>query len=54
MFLMFVDESGDVGLVRSPTRYFILCGLVLHELRWEQHINALLAFRRDDERTIRA
>jgi hypothetical protein len=47
MFLMFVDESGDTGLVRSPTRYFILCGMVLHELRWDQHVNTLLAFRQD-------
>ena len=29
---MYVDESGDVGLVGSPTRYFVLVGLVVHEL----------------------
>ena len=32
MFLMYVDESGDAGLVGSPTRYFVLTGLVVHEL----------------------
>ena len=36
MYLMYVDESGDIGLVNSPTRYFVLVGVVLHELRWEQ------------------
>jgi|SRR5664280_805520 len=46
MYLMFVDESGDTGLTRSPTRHFILCGLVLHELRWKDTLDGLLAFRR--------
>lgn len=46
MFLMYVDESGDKGLVRSPTRYFILTGLVVHELRWHNMLAALIAFRR--------
>jgi len=43
---MFVDESGDTGLVNSPTRYFVLCGLVLHELRWKDTLDGLLAFRK--------
>ena len=47
MFLMYVDESGDVGLVNSPTRYFVLVGLVLHELRWQQTRDELISFRRD-------
>ena len=33
MYLMYVDESGDSGLVNSPTRYFVLTGMVVHELR---------------------
>lgn len=45
MYLMYVDESGDSGLVDSPTRYFILSGLVLHELRWNQALDQLIAFR---------
>lgn len=47
MYLMYVDESGDCGLVNSPSRYFILCGLVLHELRWQDVLNQLAEFRRD-------
>jgi Protein of unknown function (DUF3800) len=46
MFLMYVDESGDKGLVNSPTRYFILTGLVIHELRWHDTLAALVALRR--------
>ena len=46
MFLMYVDESGDVGMNNSPTRYFVLSGLVIHELRWMQYLDQLIVFRR--------
>jgi hypothetical protein len=46
MFRMFVDESGNTGLVDSPTRYFILTGLVVHELRWQTYLEQIIAFRR--------
>lgn len=47
MYMMYVDESGDVGLVGSPTRYFVLTGLVIHELRWKQTQEELLIFRKE-------
>ncbi|MFZ0279660.1 MAG: DUF3800 domain-containing protein [Candidatus Sulfotelmatobacter sp.] len=43
---MYVDESGDCGLVNSPTRYFVLTGIVIHELRWRTYLNQLVDFRR--------
>jgi len=43
---MYVDESGDTGLVRSPSRYFCLSGLVVHESRWRDFIRQLLHFRK--------
>lgn len=46
MYLMYVDESGDCGLTGSPTRYFVLSGLVVHELRWASYLDQLIAFRR--------
>lgn len=48
MYLMYVDESGDCGLPAdgSPTRYFCLTGLVVHELRWLETHSQLLRFRR--------
>jgi hypothetical protein len=50
MYLMYVDESGDVGMVNSPSRYFVLVGLVLHELRWQQIKDELINFRQDLKR----
>jgi hypothetical protein len=46
MYLMYVDESGDCGLVNSPSRYFVLTGLVVHELRWRPYLDQLIGFRR--------
>jgi hypothetical protein len=45
MYLIYVDESGDSGVVNSPTRYFVLSGVVVHELRWHETLNGLVAFR---------
>lgn len=46
MYLLYVDESGDSGLQNSPTRYFVLTGLVVHELRWKRYLNQMVDFRR--------
>jgi hypothetical protein len=46
MYLMYVDESGDTGLVRSPSTHFALSSLVVHESRWRELIEILIAFRR--------
>ena len=43
---MYVDESGDVGLNNSPTRYFVLSAIVVHELRWRRTLDSLVAFRK--------
>lgn len=43
---MYVDESGDVGMLNSQTRYFVLSGLVIHELRWKATLDYLLDFRK--------
>ncbi|MGE7774524.1 DUF3800 domain-containing protein [Chitinophaga sp. NPDC101104] len=51
MYLLYVDESGDIGLPpSSPTRYFILSAIVIHELRWRQTLQDLVAFRQDLKR----
>jgi len=48
VYLMYADESGDTGLPadNSPTRYFFLSGLVVHELDWQETLSGLLDFRR--------
>lgn len=44
---MYVDESGDCGLNNSPTQYFILTGLVLHETSWASCFKQIYSFRKD-------
>ena len=46
MYFLYVDESGDTGLAGSPTKYFCLSGLVFHELRWHETLEAVIDFRR--------
>jgi hypothetical protein len=46
MYIMYVDESGDSGIQGSPTHFFALSGIVIHERRWRDFLNALIAFRR--------
>lgn len=48
MYLMYVDESGDPGLMpASQTRYFCLSGLVIHELDWRETLNQAVEFRKE-------
>jgi len=46
MYLMYVDESGDDGIANSPTDFYILSGLVLHELRWRDCVGRIYEFRK--------
>lgn len=46
MYIMYADESGDTGLVRSPTAHFALASVVVHERHWRDFITALIAFRK--------
>lgn len=46
MYFMYVDESGDCGLVNSPTQYFTLTGIVIHELRWNEYLEKLIDYRK--------
>lgn len=42
---MYVDESGDSGITNSPTRYFLLSAIIIHELRWRVLLDELIEFR---------
>lgn len=46
MYLMYVDESGDTGLTNSPTTYFALSGLAVHESRWRDFVTQISKFRK--------
>lgn len=43
---MYVDESGDTGLVNSPTKYFVLSGIVVHESEWRNFLQRIIALRK--------
>ncbi len=47
MFLLYADESGDPGKVNSPTNFYILSALVIHDSKWHQMIDELLEFRKN-------
>ena len=45
MHIAFVDESGDLGSVGSPTRHFILCAVVVHHLYWAAFNKSMQSLR---------
>jgi len=47
VYLLYVDESGDCGMTGSPGRYFVLSGVVVHELRWHATLDAIIDMRKN-------
>jgi hypothetical protein len=45
MYLAYFDESGDTGLVNSPTRFFVLSCALVHEKRWLETLDGLVKMR---------
>lgn len=45
MYLVYIDESGDIGLSGSPTPYFVLSALVVHESQWKRFLDDVIQFR---------
>ncbi len=46
MYFLYVDESGDTGIVNSPSSFYILSGIVVHELEWHNTLEKIIDFRR--------
>ena len=46
MYIMYVDESGDTGRKAGATSHFALSAIVVHESRWRDFLNILIAFRK--------
>lgn len=46
MYFLYVDESGDSGMVNTPSPYIVLTGIVVHELRWNEYLDRLVDFRK--------
>lgn len=45
MYLAYFDESGDPGVVNSPTRFFVLSCVLVHETRWMATLDSLVDLR---------
>jgi hypothetical protein len=45
MYLMYADESGDPGLLHSPTHYFVVSGIIIHVMQWHNCLSKLISFR---------
>jgi hypothetical protein len=46
VYLAYFDESGDSGAIdRSPTRFFVLACVLVHEAVWLENLNSLVHFR---------
>ena len=44
--LAYFDESGDPGVVNSPTKFFVLACALVPEGQWMAHLDALVSMRR--------
>jgi hypothetical protein len=47
MYLAYLDESGDAGVHNSPTQFFVLSCVLVHESSWLQTLDAVVSLRRD-------
>lgn len=45
MYLAYLDESGDSGLLNSPTKWFILSCALVHESHWLSSLDTLVSLR---------
>src|SRR5437764_852644 len=48
MYLFYFDESGDSGhpaLVNTPTKYFVLCCVTIHQDKWRAGLDKLIELR---------
>lgn len=46
MYLAYFDESGDSGLHNSPTQYFVLSCVLVHQANWLESLDHLIELRR--------
>lgn len=45
VYLAYTDESGDSGFTNSPTDYFVINCVLIHELVWQETLEKLIALR---------
>lgn len=47
MYLLYADESGDPGLGRGGTDWFVITGVIVHESYWNETFTRFLDLRRN-------
>lgn len=47
MYAAYFDESGDSGIVGSPTKFFVLACVLVHETTWLEALDDLIELRRE-------
>ena len=47
MHFIYLDESGDLGLINSPTSHYILAGFSIHHGDWSAFSDWLKSFREE-------
>ena len=45
MYLAYIDETGDAGLTNSPTHYYCLNALIIHEDEWQSSFDSIKLMR---------
>lgn len=46
MYIMYVDESGDPGLVGNNSKHYILSGIIVSQHNWKTYLDRLKSFRK--------
>ena len=46
MYLAYFDESGDSGITNSPTEWFVLNAILIHETVWLDTLDSVIMMRR--------
>lgn len=47
VYLAYTDESGDSGYVNSPTKFFVINCVLIHETAWQGILNSIIDVRRE-------
>ena len=47
MYLAYTDESGDSGYENSPTKYIVICCILVYETNWLGTLEKLIALRQE-------
>jgi Protein of unknown function (DUF3800) len=47
MYLIYADESGDTGMKKGGTDFFVISGIIIHENHWNEIFQRFLDLRKN-------